>query len=190
MRGGGLLRRGRAGRRDRGTRGKGAQDRRQQTSYRGPARGICARLCISHAARERCLRKLLPARHLDRAAGDRQEAGRDSARRGCRRRCPRMHRQGQRPGAIRDDVRAARPGPQDNRAVAPSRLAVPGTRRHDRVRQRKENSHHGNAREAVLDGSQHGPRQLRRRHPRRSVARAVQRHVPPDRFPRRCARQA
>ena len=57
-----------------------------------------------------------------------------------RRRRPRLHRQGQRPGALRADVRAARAGSEGHRAVASSRLAVRRARRHDRVRQRKENS--------------------------------------------------
>ena len=44
----------------------------------------------------------------------------------------------------------------------------------------QENSGAGHRRKALLDGSQPGARQLRRRHPRRSLARALQRYVPPD----------
>ena len=190
MRSGRLLRRRGAGRRNRGTRRKGAQDRREQALHRRSARGIRARLRLPDAAGQRRVRRLLPARHVDCAAGHRQEAGRDCTQRRRRRGRARMHRQGQRPGAFRVDVRAARAGPEDHRAVAANRLAVRGPRRHDRVRQRKENSPDRDRREAVLDGSQHGSRQLRRRHPRGSVARAVQRHVPHDGLARRRAERA
>ena len=113
------------------------------------------------------------------------------ARTGRRRRCRAWRdRQGQRPGALRVDVCAARAGPEDHRAVAAYRLAVRGPRRHDCLRQRKENSPHRHRREAVLDGSQPRPCQLRGRHPRGPVARALQRHVSPHRLARRRAEPA
>ena len=51
--------------------------------------------------RQRRLRGRIPARHLDRAAADRQAPGRDRAQDRRRRDLARRHRQGQRPGALR-----------------------------------------------------------------------------------------
>src|ERR1700691_431274 len=48
----------------------------------------------------------------------------------------------------------------------------------------------GHCREALLDGPQPGPHQLRGWHPRRPVARALRRHVPPYRFAAKGARRA
>ena len=78
------------------------------------------------------LRGRLPARHLDRAAADRQEADRDRAQDRRRRGGPRRHRQGQRPGAFRAHLLCARALDQDHRAVAGVGLQEP--RGADRVR--------------------------------------------------------
>ena len=62
-----------------------------------------------------------------------------------------------------------------------------GPRRHDRLRRREKNPRAGHRREALLDGPQPGPYQLRGRHPRRPLARALRRHVPAH---RRAAKRA
>ena len=119
----------------------------------------------------------LPARHVDRAAADRQAPGRDRARGGRRRRRPRRHRQGQRPGALRAHVRRAGARADRHRAVA--RMGLQGTRRPDRLRRaRSAFPITVTAREALLERPQPAARELRGRHPRGPVARAVRRHVP------------
>ncbi len=62
---------------------KAADARHQEREHlhRGPARGIRSRLRVPDVPRQRALRGHLPARYLDRAAADRQEADRDRARR-------------------------------------------------------------------------------------------------------------
>ena len=57
---------------------------------------------------ERALRRRLPALHRARPAADRQAGGGEGARVGLRHDRPRLHRQGQRPGA--DRVHRARAG--------------------------------------------------------------------------------
>ena len=102
-RGGDLHRRSRPGRRARAGAREGADARHQagEHLHRGPARGVRARLRVPDVPRQRAVRGRLPARHLDRPAADRQEADRHRARDRRRRRLPRRHRQGQRPGALR-----------------------------------------------------------------------------------------
>ena len=90
-------------------------------------RGRTSRTCARSSSRDFVFPMLragavyegtLPARHLDRAAADRQAPGRDRARDRRRRRRPRRHRQGQRPGALRAHVRGARARAHGHRAVA------------------------------------------------------------------------
>ena len=78
------------------------------------------------------LRGRLPARHLDRAAADRQAPDRDRARDRRRRRRARRHRQGQRPGPLRAVRLCAEPRHQGHRAVA--RLGVQVAHRPHRLR--------------------------------------------------------
>ena len=95
----------------------------------GPARGVPHRLRLSHHAGGRGVRARLPAGHLDRPPADRQEAGRGGGSRGRRRRLPRLHGQGQRPGAFRADAswrsirssRSSRPGASGISAAARTR---------------------------------------------------------------------
>ena len=86
------------------------------------ARGVRARFRVPDVPRQCRLRRLLPARHLDRPAADLQASGRDRQgnRRGRDR--PWRHRQGQRPGPLRAVGLRAQPGHQGDRAVA--RLVV------------------------------------------------------------------
>jgi argininosuccinate synthase len=77
-------------RRSRPGRGTGARapqggDARHQARnhlHRGSARGIRARLRVSHVPRQCALRRDLSARHIDRAAADRQASDRDRPRQG------------------------------------------------------------------------------------------------------------
>ena len=103
LRGRDLHRRSRPGRGARAGAREGADARHQagEHLHRGPARGVRARLRVPDVPRQRAVRGPLPARHLDRAAADRQEADRDRPRGRRRRRVPRRHRQGQRPGPLR-----------------------------------------------------------------------------------------
>ena len=138
---------------------------------RRPARGVRARLRLPDAPRRRDLRGPVPARHVDRAAADRQAPGRDRARGGRRRRRPRRHRQGQRPGALRAHVRRAGAGADRHRALA--RVGLQGPRRPDRLRRaRSAFPITVDRREALLERPQPAARQLRGRHPRGPLARA------------------
>ena len=102
--------------------GAGAQEgrdaRHQGDLRRGSARGVRARLRLPDVPRQRALRGAVPARHLDRAAADRQAPDRDRRQDRRRRRGPRRHRQGQRPGALRAHLLRAQAGHQGDRAVA------------------------------------------------------------------------
>ena len=82
---------------------------------------------------ERALRRRLPAVHRARAAADRQARGRARARERLRHDRPRLHRQGQRPGADRGDRRDARARAEGDRARA---LLADGPRGGDRLRAR------------------------------------------------------
>ena len=75
-----------------------------------------SRLHLPDAARRRDLQPQVPARHLDRAPAHREAAGRGRAPRRRRRARARLHRQGQRPGALRADLHGARAGPPGHRA--------------------------------------------------------------------------
>ncbi len=73
---------------------------------------------VFRCSRQRRVRGPVPARHLDRAALDRQEADRDRGGDRRRRRVARRHRQGQRPGALRARLLRAEAGHHHHRAVA------------------------------------------------------------------------
>ena len=133
---------------------------------------------------ERALRRRLPAVHRARPAADRQAGRRVRAQDRLRHDRPRLHRQGQRPGADRVDRDRARPGDEDHRPGA--RLAD-GPRGGDRLRARARHPGQGRHRgAAVLDRRQplgpllggradRGPRRAaaRRRLPARHPARAT-----------------
>ena len=129
--------------------------------HRGSARGIRARLRVSDVPRQRALRGPVSARHLDRAAADRQEADRDrrEGRRRCRR--PWRHRQGQRPGALRARLLRAQARREGDRAVA--RMGLHLARRADRLRRAAPDpDRQGQARRgAVLDRRQPAAHLLR-----------------------------
>ena len=132
---------------------------------------------------ERGLRRRLPAVHRARPAADRQARGRVRAPDGLRHDRPRLHRQGQRPGADRGHGRDARARAQGDRAGA---LVGDGPRRGDRLRAQARDPGQGRHGErAVLDRRQplgplvrgqvdRGPRARarRRRLPARHPARA------------------
>ena len=97
------------------------------------------------------LRGRLPARHLDRAAADRQEADRDRPADRRRRRLPRRHRQGQRPGALRAHLLRAGAVHQDHRALA--RVGLQEPRAADRIRREAPDpGRQGQARRGALLG--------------------------------------
>ena len=83
--------------------------------------------------RQRPLRRRLPALHRARPAADRQARGRAGARARLRHDRPRLHRQGQRPGAHRGHDRDARPRAEDDR---PGARVADGPRGGDRLRPR------------------------------------------------------
>ena len=82
---------------------------------------------------QRALRRRLPAVHRARASADRQARRRVCAPRRLRHDRPRLHRQGQRPGADRGDRRDARARAEGDRAGA---LLADGPRGGDRLRAR------------------------------------------------------
>ena len=135
---------------------------------------------------QRPLRRRLSAVHRARTAADRQARGRVRAARRLRHDRPRLHRQGQRPGAHRGHRRHARARAEDDRSRA---LLADGPRGGDRLRARARHPGQGRHRGgAVLDRRQPlgpllgGPldrgsrpcarrRRLPARHPRPSGAR-------------------
>ena len=135
----------RPGRGPRGRLGEGRGLRRRRGLRRGPPRGLRRELLLSGGAGRRDLRGPLPARHLARPPGDREAPGRDRAPRRGRRPRPRLHRQGERPGALRARLPRARSRSRGDRPLAPlgdpvargcPRLRRPprGAGRTDRVR--------------------------------------------------------
>ena len=122
---------------------------------RGSARRVRARFRVSDVPRQRGVRRRVSARHVDRAAADRQAPGRDRAQ--DRRRCDlaRRDRQGQRPGALRARRLRADAGRQGHRAVARMGSAVA----REAARVRRQARHSGRLQEtqgrcALLDGRQ------------------------------------
>ena len=97
---------------------EGPQDRRLRSPHRGHARGVRLRVPLEAGPLRRRLRAQVPARHVHRAPAARQEAGGSGARHRLRRAGPRLHRQGQRPGALRADLQGARSAASGDRTVA------------------------------------------------------------------------
>ena len=98
------------------------------------------------------LRRRLPALHRARPPADRQARGRVRAPDRLRHDRPRLHRQGQRPGADRGDGRDAGARAEGDRAGA---LVGDGPRRGDRLRAQARDPRQGRHRErAVLDRRQ------------------------------------
>ena len=108
------------------------------------------------------LRGPVSARHLDRAAADRQEADRDRREGRRRRRRAWRHRQGQRPGALRAHLLRAQAGRDRDRAVAG--MGPDLAQQADRVRREAPDSdRQGQARRgAVLGRRQPAARLVRR----------------------------
>ena len=132
MRGRHLHRRSRPGRGARACAQEGGDARHQGDLRRGSARGVRARFRLPDVPGERALRGRLSARHLDRAAADRQAPDRDRQDDRRRRRRPWRDRQGQRPGALRAHLLCAQPRHQGDRALA--RMGLQVAQRPDRVR--------------------------------------------------------
>ena len=125
---------------------------------------------------QRRLRRRLPAVHRARAAADRQARGRVRAQDGLRHDRPRLHRQGQRPGADRGHGRDARAGAQGDRAGA---LVADGPRRGDRLRAQARDpgqGRHGVG--ALLDRRQPVGALVRGQLDRGPLARARRRRLP------------
>ena len=164
LRGRHLHRRSRPGRGARAGAGQGADARHQAGKHlhRGFARGIRPRLRVSDVPRQCALRGPISARHLDRAAADRQEADRDRRESRRRRRRPRRDRQGQRSGALRARLLCAQARRESHRAVA--RMGFQVARGADRLRRAEPDSdRQGQARRgAVLDRRQSAAHLVRR----------------------------
>ena len=169
-------------------RDKALQDGRRRRPHRRSARGVRARLHLPDAARERRLRGHLPARHVDRAAADRAGPGRGRAAGGRRRRRPRRHRQGQRPGALRADLRGAGAAPARDRALAG--VGPELAHRAHRVRAAPRHPGAGHRGAAVQHRPQPLPHLVRGRHPRGPVGGAAGQDVPAHAVARGGARRA
>ena len=104
---------------------------------------FAARLRAAGDQGERALRRRLPAVHGARAAADREARRRARPRRRLRHDRPRLHRQGQRPGADRRHDRGAGPGAEGARAGA---RVEDGPRRGDRLRARARDPDQGRRR--------------------------------------------
>ena len=131
--------------------GEGARRRRDRLRGARPARGVRPRLPRADHQGERALRGPVPARVGAVAAADRPAAGGHGTQvRGGRHR-PRLHRQGQRPGALRGLVDGAGPGPRTGRTGAQLGLHPRGL---DRLRRRARDPGRGHQGEALLDRRQ------------------------------------
>ena len=119
MRSRGRVRRHRPGRGGTGgPRAEGPGDRRFRSARRRHARGVRHRVPVAPGARRRRLRAQVPAGDLGGAAPARQAAGRGRAEDRLRRRRPRLHGQGQRPGALRADLQGPGAAPPGDRPLA------------------------------------------------------------------------
>ena len=160
----------RPGRRDVRSRGEGVSHRRVRLPSRRREGRVRARLPLPGPQGRRDLRARLPARHVDRAPADRAQAGRDRARHRLRRARARLHRQGQRPGALRAHLPGARAGAADHRAVA--RVGHRLARGRDRLRGRARHPGAGDEEGPVLARPQPLASLARRRPARGSDVRA------------------
>ena len=134
------------------------------------------------------LRRRLPALHRARPAADRQARGRVRAQDRLRHDRPRLHRQGQRPGADRGHGRDARARAQGDRAGA---LVADGPRRGDRLRAQARDPGQGRHRVgAVLDRRQPLGPLVRGQVDRGPLARAGRRRLPARHAARAGARRA
>ena len=141
-----------AGRGLRRRQGQGAAARRDRGARGRRARRVRPGVRAAGDQGERRLRRRLPALHRARPAADRQARGRVRAPDRLRHDRPRLHGQGQRPGADRGHGRDARAGAQGDRAGA---LVADGARRGDRLRAQARDPGQGRHRVgAVLDRRQ------------------------------------
>ena len=187
-RGGRLLRRRGPGGGALGAPREGPRHRRRRLRDPGRARGVRARLRVPGDPRQRRLRGQLPARDLPGAPGDRQAPGGGGPGDGLRRRRPRRHRQGQRPGALRARLSRPRSGARRDRPLA--RVGLEVAHRLHGLRPEVRHPGQRHAEEAVLDGPQPDARELRGRDPRGPLARARRIHVHPDQVGRGRSRRA
>ena len=168
-------RRGAGGGRARRPGREGQALRRRRLRRAGPARRVRSRLRVSHAPRRRRVRAHLSARHGHGAA---RHGGPPCRARTTDRRAsagPRLHREGQRPGPLRADLRRPRARAPGDRSVA--RVAVQGPRGPHRLRESQGRARPGHPREAVLHRPQPLALLARGGHPRRSRARAAGAHL-------------
>ena len=107
---------------------EGPRHRRQQVHREGPPRGVRPRLLLQGALRRGHLRGPVSPGHRSgpTAAGVPPDPGRP--RGGRRRALPRRHRQGQRPGALRGDLRGLRSPHDGDRPLARVGHPLPGGR--------------------------------------------------------------
>ncbi len=163
---------------------EGAHDRRGRVHRQGRARGVRRGVPRQGAAGERAVREQVPAPLGDEPADHREAPRRGGAPAPGQVHRARLHRQGQRPGALRGGHRRARPRPRGARPRA--RVGPQDARAGDGLRRRARHpgAHHQG--EPVLDRRQPvGPRHRVRR-ARGPVGRAAERHLHAD---QRCARR-
>ena len=168
--------------------GKALQPRRDRGARRRRARRVRPGVRAAGDPGERQLRRRLPALHRARAPADRQARGRVRAPVGLRHDRPRLHRQGQRPGADRGHGRDARARAQGDRAGA---LVADGPRRGDRLRAQARDpgqGRHGVG--ALLDRRQPLGPLLGGQVDRGPLARARRRRLPARHPPRARPRRA
>ena len=157
--------------------------------HRGRPRGVRPRLRLPDVPGQRALRGPVSARHLDRAAADRQGPDRHRPQDRRRRRLPRRHRQGQRPGPLRarllcagarhpGDRPLARVGLQEPRGPARLRREAPDPDRQGQAR-----------RGAVLGRRQPAALLLGRQSPGGPEHRGARVRLPADHLARGRARQ-
>ena len=175
--GGGSLREGRRGARDRGRGLAGVRG--------GRPRDVRPRLRLAGAPGQRALPGRLPAGHGARPTADRAAARRGRPEGGRGRGRPRLHRQGQRPGPLRRGGPRAGPGPRGRGADAgghgPLARAVDRLRRGPRHR---DPDHEG---QPLLHRRQHLGPLVRDRRPGGPVGRPAGRRLRLDRGGRRRA---
>ena len=160
--------------------------RRGQGVRRGRARDLPVAVRVALAAGERAVPGRLPAGDRARPAADRAAPGRGRAARGRGRGRARVHRQGQRPGAVRRRGPRPRPGPGGRRADA--RGHGPVARPGDRLRAGAGNRDPDHEGVAVLDRRQHLGPLVRDRRARGPVGHPAARRLRVDGRARRRAR--
>ena len=126
---------------------KGARPRCARRDPRRRPRGVRARIRAAGDQGQRSVRRRLPTVHGARAAADRQARRRARPPHRLRHDRPRLHRQGQRPGADRGDGGDARPRARGDRAGA---RVADGARGGGRLRSRARDPGQGRNRGAAL----------------------------------------